>query len=343
MMKSPKNALFNFDPVFEKQWDFERNTIDPATVGYSSNKKYWWICEEGHRWDASPNGRTNKIKKLGKIIGCRFCSNKDVLVGYNDILTTNPDLASEFREDFDPTKYVEGSGAKVWWKCLLGHEWSATIANRSYNKSGCRYCSGQYVLAGFNDFAYTHPELAKELDPKHDPTTFTHMSTKSLIWICPEGHEWSASCLNRLNGSSCRRCMGNPKSAIENDIRDMFSTWEGVDLDSKFLESNLDARWGNNNRMSVDILGTYKSIKFIVEYDGYLWHKDKIEVDTRKSQSLLAMGYVLIRLRDRYLPHLDIQNINLLQITTQYSRTPERITEIVQRCLDWMDNHGKIS
>lgn len=34
------------DSEFEKFWDYEKNSQDPTTIGYKSNKKYWWICEK---------------------------------------------------------------------------------------------------------------------------------------------------------------------------------------------------------------------------------------------------------------------------------------------------------
>ena len=40
----------------------------------------------------------------------------------------------------DPKTLTCGSGKKVWWKCKNGHEWQATISNRS-NGRGCPFCS----------------------------------------------------------------------------------------------------------------------------------------------------------------------------------------------------------
>jgi len=40
-----------------------------------------------------------------------------------------------------PEGVVAGSNKKVWWLCDKGHEWCATIHNRSAG-SGCPHCSG---------------------------------------------------------------------------------------------------------------------------------------------------------------------------------------------------------
>ena len=47
---------------------------------------------------------------------------------------------------------------------LWGHEWQATVNDRSTGY-GCPVCSGNTVLAGYNDLATTHPELAKQWHP----------------------------------------------------------------------------------------------------------------------------------------------------------------------------------
>ena len=41
--------------------------------------------------------------------------------------------------DLNPEDFTVGSAKKVWWKCAKGHEWQATIANRSKG-IGCPYC-----------------------------------------------------------------------------------------------------------------------------------------------------------------------------------------------------------
>lgn len=49
--------------------------------------------------------------------GCPVCSNKAVLIGYNDIYTTNPKLASMMQDIYDGYCYTEKSAQKVNWVC----------------------------------------------------------------------------------------------------------------------------------------------------------------------------------------------------------------------------------
>ena len=76
--------------------------------------------------------------------GCPICANKEVLVGYNDLATTNPDLASEWHPTMNgalrPTDITAGSEKKVWWYGDCGHEWQSIVYHR--NKGvGCPICS----------------------------------------------------------------------------------------------------------------------------------------------------------------------------------------------------------
>jgi hypothetical protein len=38
---------------------------------------------------------------------------------------------------------TSSANKKVWWQCSIGHEWEATVNNRSSKGSGCPYCYRQ--------------------------------------------------------------------------------------------------------------------------------------------------------------------------------------------------------
>ncbi|MDY6383893.1 MAG: zinc-ribbon domain-containing protein, partial [Cyanobacteriota bacterium] len=156
-MLRENNNLEKSNPELVKKWNYEKNgDLKPTQVTAGSNKKVWWKCSKGHEWQAKIASRSNGS-------GCPYCSNVKLLTGYNDLATTNPELAKEWNYekngDLKPTQVMKGCGKKVWWKCTKGHEWQTRIANRSKEK-GCPYCSSQKVLAGYNDLATANPELA---------------------------------------------------------------------------------------------------------------------------------------------------------------------------------------
>ena len=127
------------DEYLYSQWNFEKNTeFDPSTLLFGSNKKVWWICEKGHEWQAVISSRALNNA------GCPYCSNRKVLSGYNDLVTTNPKLAKEWNYhrniNIKPTEVSSNSHEHVWWRCsTCGHEWNAEIKSRNFG-FGCPIC-----------------------------------------------------------------------------------------------------------------------------------------------------------------------------------------------------------
>ena len=109
----------------------------PSDVIYGGTKTYWWKCEKGHSYQASPSNRH-------KGRGCPYCSNRRVLVGYNDLATVYPDMILEWdyekNIDVSPTEVTPHSGQKVYWKCSLGHSWKTSIRDRTTGGTNCPYC-----------------------------------------------------------------------------------------------------------------------------------------------------------------------------------------------------------
>lgn len=64
------NDLFTVKPELEKEWDFDKNTIDPSTIGIGSHEKVWWKCERGHSWQAVIYSRTSD----NQACGCPKCN-----------------------------------------------------------------------------------------------------------------------------------------------------------------------------------------------------------------------------------------------------------------------------
>lgn len=128
------------NPKLIAEWNYEKNIdLDPSKLTLGSNKKVWWICSKGHEWEAVI---ANRIKGTG----CPFCSGRYAVKGVNDLQTINPTLAAEWNYErngeLTPTNVTSGSNKKVWWKCDKGHEWQATINNRSKGNK-CPTCNSE--------------------------------------------------------------------------------------------------------------------------------------------------------------------------------------------------------
>jgi hypothetical protein len=184
---------------------------DPRNYLSGSDVKLEWKCEKGHRYFAQVWSRS------GRGTGCPYCSGRKVIKGENDLATTNPDIANEAFE-WDPSLISAGSQKKVKWKCGLGHIFEAKIANRTIHKTRCSYCSNNQVLAGFNDLATTHPEVASQANG-WDPTTVFAGSGKILTWKCKFGHQWRNSPHQHLKSrTGCPICSNRRVLVGFNDL-----------------------------------------------------------------------------------------------------------------------------
>jgi hypothetical protein len=106
------------------------------------------------------------------------------------------------------------SNKKLWWICTKGHEWIASIVNRSSNGTGCPYCSNSKVCPE-NSLLIRYPDIAKEWCTDKNTLTATEIlpgNNKKFWWQCsinPE-HLWETSPNARcIKGSGCPHCRGN--------------------------------------------------------------------------------------------------------------------------------------
>lgn len=246
------NDLATINPELANEWHPTKNgKLTPYDVMSNSNKKVWWLLPYdvpmdypikslrgkhfNFEWQASPNKRQNGND-------CPFLSGQAIWKGFNDLATTNPNLADEWAYDLNanlsPQNVAANSSKKVWWHLSydipddyiveglrgkhIDFQWKAGIAGRN-NGNGCPFLSGYAVWQGFNDLATVSPELAKEWHPIKNgdlkPTQITANSDKKVWWLLPYDvpmdypikhlrgkhfdFEWQASINHRNRGIGC--------------------------------------------------------------------------------------------------------------------------------------------
>ena len=133
------NDMATTRPDMLKIWDYEKNTVKPTEITAASGKKYWWVCEHGHSWEATAN-------HISKGRGCPYCANKRVWRGFNDLASQNPELAAEFdieKNGITPNKVLYGGYIEYWWRCEKEHCFKLSIRDRvlkSGKISSCPIC-----------------------------------------------------------------------------------------------------------------------------------------------------------------------------------------------------------
>lgn len=135
------NDLATKAPHLIQEWDWEANgELTPQTVTASRREKLNWKCSLGHTWKATAHSRASRNSN------CPYCTNKTLLIGFNDLATLFPSLLSEWdwdENDFFPTSVTAYNGKRASWVCQKGHKWSCVIGNRTGKNSGCPKCSNQ--------------------------------------------------------------------------------------------------------------------------------------------------------------------------------------------------------
>ena len=162
----------------------------------------------------------------------------DRIIKENSLLAKRPDIASEWNydrnESLTPAIFAVGAGIKVWWKCAQGHEWQATIGNRTSQNSKCPYCSNKKLLIGYNDLKTKCPDIAAEWDYEKNtsisPETVTPASTLGVWWKCERGHGWKAPINARYYGTGCPYCSGRYAIKGETDLEtlkpELINEWD---------------------------------------------------------------------------------------------------------------------
>ena len=132
------NSVAVTHPQILEFWDFEKNEVSPYNISYGADKVINFKCNKNHEFSALLYAFVATLK-------CPICQNRKVLVGYNDLATTHPDLCKEWNYekniDLTPQDITYGSGKKVWWICEHGHEWQVSPNMRTCNKTGCPICA----------------------------------------------------------------------------------------------------------------------------------------------------------------------------------------------------------
>ena len=229
-----ENSVGVVYPELIPEWDTEKNAgVDAFSFSAHNGKKVWWKCQKGHYWYASINSRTQRK------LGCPYCAGQRTIIGDNDLetwcKTNNPSLLSEWdqaRNEISPAEYQKTSNKTVWWICVKGHSWQASIANRVHG-TGCPVCNNGRNVSNAGKSLYdwcisnNQEQLLAEWDEeKNDgktPKDYSYGSHAKVWWKCSKGHSWQAVLKSRRYNHGCPFCSPTYKK-VTTGINDLV-TW----------------------------------------------------------------------------------------------------------------------
>lgn len=221
-----------------KSWHPSKNTLALTDLTTQSGRRVWWICSNGHEWECRIADRVQAKNKAGT--DCPYCAGRKVWMGFNDIASQFPMVASEWHLEkniITPEQVYFGSRTKFWWICSKEHIWKTSVCNRTSkrSKTGCPYCAGNLIWIGFNDLASQKPDLAFEWHPTKNgevtPQEVSTGTTRKFWWLGACSHEWEASISSRVKTfpAGCPVCNGKQVLAGFNDLESkqpkLMETW----------------------------------------------------------------------------------------------------------------------
>jgi hypothetical protein len=116
------NSLKTMNPSLASEWHPTLNEgLTPDDVTANRRLKAWWSGECGHEWEAYIYSRN-----VG--VGCPYCASRQILIGFNDMWTINPNMASMLVSPDDGFKYMQSSNKRTDWKCI---DCNTSIKNKS--------------------------------------------------------------------------------------------------------------------------------------------------------------------------------------------------------------------
>lgn len=262
-VKQGVNDFVTKYPEIFKEWDYEKNLIDPKSIKSDDLTKYWWIGQEcNHSWTQSVN------KRVYRNSGCIYCKNQKVLKGFNDLATTRPDLAKAWsaKNKIQPDELISRTNKKIILECEYGHETTVNLKSVFTQKQFCKVCLNRKLFKGFNDFATKQPLLAEEWSSKNSllPSEVIFNSDKEVLWVCKEkNHIWNKSPKLRAAYPSCPECLANSYSS-----KAEIEILEYIQKQFKY-----DIKTNVRNILPKSEIDIYiSSLNLGIEYNGIHWH-----------------------------------------------------------------------
>ncbi len=290
------NDLATTHPHLIAEWHPVKNgELTPESITAGSSKYIWWLCKVcGNDWKSPAYSRKNGYD-------CPICAGRKVVVGYNDLVTTHPTVASEWHPTknypLSPLEVVAGCNKGVWWKCQqCGNEWKTTVSSRS-SGCGCSVCAQtrrmaerqKTILKSVGSLLETHPHLITEWDYEKNinvkPEEVTYGSGKKVVWKCSRGHSWKATISSRVAGRSCPYCSSEVHTSFPEQVLFFYLSQVALAENRKMIHGK-----------ELDIF--LPNFAVGVEYNGRFYHKGKHEKDREKIEFFREKGIRVLSINE---------------------------------------------
>jgi len=260
-----KHPLINLDnyPELKNEWS-NKNLSSWKELHKSYD--YIWECPIGHDYTLK------LVHRIERGLKCPYCAGQRVLVGFNDVATTDPQMIEKFSHNspYSPTDVTRGSKRRALFLCDKGHEYEQIIKNAVILNRGCPYCSGYLKKVGYNDLQTSYPEIAEEYHIDNDIPVESIWGVAiedyriNAKWVCRHNnkHVWESSLYHRISEKKLEACPYCRGVINENGVNDL-----------ETLYPLLKNEWSDNNEKPLSAYTYQSCYKALWECDkGHEWN-----------------------------------------------------------------------
>lgn len=198
----------------------KNGNLTSRTIFTNTHTKLTWLCEKDdrHVYEATGSNRAAAGSH------CSVCLNRVIIKDVNDLHTLFPLVAREWHPTKNANVSIDvvaaGSNEPAWWLCPAGHTYRKSVGNRTRG-GGCHVCGR--VANDTRSLSVARPDLAAEMHPTQNgmltPDKISIGSRKDIVWICPNGHNYTQRPERRCEGYGCPVCSGRRLEVGVNDIQ----------------------------------------------------------------------------------------------------------------------------
>lgn len=124
-------------PELLKEWDFEKNILNPYKIFPNITDLVWWKCKNGHSYQTQLVGKVQDQSDCGKCLGRVASPENNLFINY-------PELMKEWDPEntINPKELSNQSGYRAKWICSKNndHKWEANVYSRTRGY-GCNQCA----------------------------------------------------------------------------------------------------------------------------------------------------------------------------------------------------------
>lgn len=237
------NSLAAKNPLLAKEWHPTLNgELTPHDVASCLGRKFWWICSENHVWEAKMSNRANGN-------GCPYCNGYQAWKGFNDMWTTNPELAKLLLNRKDGYLSTECSLRRVDWKCNCGNIIkNRTVANVNKKGLSCTACSDgksqaeKFIYGLLKEYYGEDFETEKTFKWSNQRRYDFYLPTiNTIIEVHGEQHYKDSKNFNSLTAKESQEIDAfKEESAFRNDIK-KYIVIDARKTDLPFLKNSVES------------------------------------------------------------------------------------------------------